>query len=954
MEILITADEISQMQEQLVSLPGLVRLQQLTALAWYLIEKDTSHALQLAHLAQDLLSQIHDLEPSTRWGIAQRLQLTFAKIAWLDANFSQAQRLANSVLESVLESVLASAHNDQSTINAHQSSKACLQIACDAHHVLALVCNEQSQARERDQHWQQCIALATEAGDDLRSALPHIYIALRSPEPQAAALEPIFGPYDAQAIANGNPALACWLFDFWGAVAFNEVDYAASINCRQFAYEYAMATCQLPRAITCCLSIGMCYANLNDHDAALKWKQRGLSLAQECAWPSSMGLCLVSCGETLRQLRQYSAARAVLQQAFSALASLPQSRYYALALRHGGFLALDENDTDLALYSFSALLKHPALEESPGLRIYALRGLAETLSAQQEPQQALQAAHQSLILAQQTHNTFEQAESYLSLARLYRQHHLPPLADISQPSLHYLQKALQLAEEISGHRVSAELLDALADALAEVQDFAQAYAMARRAADVREKTNSIAATNRAIAMQVQYQTERSQAQNQYHKQLAQAEARRVAVLQQTSNTLAHLGDIGQEVTAHLDAAAIFQALYSHLQALLEMSAFGVYFLDRNSNTLTLTHAIENGVELPPASVPLDHPTAYAARCLREEREIVLELQLPNTPALITPGTLQNLSCLFAPMVVTGRTIGVMSIQAMRPQAFSEREQLIFRTLCAYGAIAFDNAKAYQQLQETKAQLVAKEKFAALGGLVAGVAHELNTPIGNSMLMASALQLKVEATQQSLREQSLRLAQLQEFLSDTQLGAGLIATSLRTAADLVASFKQVAVDRTSEICREFDLRQTCQELVATMMNQIRQAGHQFSIDMPEGIIMQSYPGPLGQVIGNLISNAMRHAFPNEQIGKMRLFCPSSKPGWVQIRFCDNGCGIPEADLKRIFDPFFTTRMGQGNAGLGLSISHNIVTGLLGGRLRVDSKLMQGTCFILELPLRAGMV
>ncbi len=941
MEILMTADELHLMQEQVEHLSGLARLQKLVALAWYSVEKDSSSALQMANQAQDLLrqvqTQVQELSSATQHALEHRLRLIQAKAAWLDADFAQAQRLAKAVLSSSL------AHGQSVNV-------------CDAHHILALVCNEQSLARGRDGHWQQCITLATEAGDQLRSALPHIYMALRSAEPSAQAIAARFGAYDAQAIAQTHPALACWLFDFWGVIAFNEGDYAASITCRQFAYEYALATWQLPRAITCCLSIGMCYGNLNDHDAALKWKQRGLALAQECAWPSSMGLCLVACGETLRQLRQQSAARAVLQQAFSALASLPHSRYYALALKHGGFLALDENDSDLALYSFQALLKHPALDESPALRIYAQRGLAETLSAMQAPEAALQAAQQALALAEQTHNKFEQVESYLSLARLYRQHYLPVFDGIAQPNLYYLQKALQLAEDIAGHRVSAELLDALADALAQVEDFAQAYAMARRAADVREKTNSIAATNRAIAMQVQYQTERSQAQNQYHKQLAQAEARRVEVLQQTSNILAHLGAIGQEVTAHLEAAAIFQALYRHLQALLEMSAFGVYFLDDGGDSLTLTYARENGEELAPASVSLDHPSSYAARCLRESREIVVELSAPPPPnssaVCITPGTLASLSCLFAPMLVTGRTIGVMSIQAMRAKAFGEREQLIFHTLCAYGAIAFDNAKAYQQLQETKAQLVAKEKFAALGGLVAGVAHELNTPIGNSMLMASALQLKVEHTRGLLEAQALRIGQLAEFLNDTQQGANLIATSLRTAADLVTSFKQVAVDRTSEIRREFDLRQTCQELSATMMNQIRQAGHQFSLDMAEGIILQSYPGPLGQVLGNLISNAVRHAFPNGQKGKMRLFCTPAKPSWVQIRFCDNGCGIPEADLKRIFDPFFTTRMGQGNCGLGLAISHNIVSDLLGGRLRVDSKLMQGTCFILDLPLQAG--
>ncbi|MBI3230391.1 MAG: hypothetical protein HYZ45_09500, partial [Burkholderiales bacterium] len=343
MEILITAEQLQQLQEQLPPLPGVARLQTLQALAWYWVEKDTSTALNFAHQAQDLLSIVHELDATSRQTINARIQLTHAKAAWLDADLKSAARFAQTVLQ---ENQLECAQHNA-------------LLCADAHHVLAMVCNEQSNSAQRNEHWQHCIRYAQLAGDALRSALPLVYMAMRAISPDKSLITREFGAYDAQAITAQHPVLACWLFDFWGVAAFDEGDYAASISCRQFAYEYAMTTCQLPRAIMCCLSIGMCYGNLNDHDAALKWKQRGLQLAQECAWPSSMGLCLVSCGETLRQLHQFAAARTVLQQAFSALNTLPQSRYYALALRHGGFLALDENDTDLALYSFQALLQHP-------------------------------------------------------------------------------------------------------------------------------------------------------------------------------------------------------------------------------------------------------------------------------------------------------------------------------------------------------------------------------------------------------------------------------------------------------------------------------------------------------------------------------------------------------------------------------------------------------------------
>ena len=303
-----------------------------------------------------------------------------------------------------------------------------------------------------------------------------------------------------------------------------------------------------------------------------------------------------------------------------------------------------------------------------------------------------------------------------------------------------------------------------------------------------------------------------------------------------------------------------------------------------------------------------------------------------------------------PLLVGERVLGVMTVQAMHAHAYGERERLIFRTLCAYGAIALDNALAYSQLQEAQSQLVSQEKLAALGSLMAGVAHELNTPIGNSLLIASTLEQKTTELEQAVNGPGLRKSELLSFIEDTRKASALVMRGLHSAADLVSSFKQVAVDRTTEQRRVFNLRQVTHEIVATVMNRIRKENHKIAFEVPDTIALDSYPGPFGQVITNLINNALLHGFDGRTGGQMRLVASMPGEGRVLVTFSDDGCGIAPEHLTRIFDPFFTTKLGKGGSGLGLSISYNIVTSLLGGQISVDSG-GSGTTFTLDLPLSA---
>ena len=270
-------------------------------------------------------------------------------------------------------------------------------------------------------------------------------------------------------------------------------------------------------------------------------------------------------------------------------------------------------------------------------------------------------------------------------------------------------------------------------------------------------------------------------------------------------------------------------------------------------------------------------------------------------------------------------------------------------LCSAFNQMHHNLVEYNQREEAQAQQMMQEKLAALGSLVAGVAHELNTPLGNSLMMTSALQDKTNAIDEKLQQRQIQRHELVDFIADAQEATSVIMRGLRNASDLVNSFKQVAVDRTSVQRRAFDLQQTCHEVVSTMMRELRPLGHHIEIDIPNDIILHSYPGPLGQVLANLIDNALIHGLEGRVAGQMKLTARLNGPHRVMIEFSDNGSGIAEEYQNRIFDPFFTTKMGQGGSGLGLSISYNIVTTLLNGQISMRSQPGQGTIFALDLPL-----
>ena len=263
------------------------------------------------------------------------------------------------------------------------------------------------------------------------------------------------------------------------------------------------------------------------------------------------------------------------------------------------------------------------------------------------------------------------------------------------------------------------------------------------------------------------------------------------------------------------------------------------------------------------------------------------------------------------------------------------------------AIIKKNMHALQQAQST---LIEKEKLASLGKVVAGVSHEINTPIGIAVTMGSTIKRNVTNFIASLKAGKLRRSELDMFEEDFNNGVDVLLPSLDKASDLIHSFKQVAVDQTSEARRHFKLLEVVDEIIMTLHHQIKRTNILCDYKIDSEIYLDSFPGPLGQVLTNLFNNAIVHAFDENQSGLIIIEAKTSD-SHVLITITDNGKGISEESLTKIFDPFYTTKLGQGGSGLGLNIIYNIVVGIMGGTINVTSKLGEGTSFSLDLPLQA---
>lgn len=333
------------------------------------------------------------------------------------------------------------------------------------------------------------------------------------------------------------------------------------------------------------------------------------------------------------------------------------------------------------------------------------------------------------------------------------------------------------------------------------------------------------------------------------------------------------------------------------------------------------------------------------------------------------GNVDIASWMGAPMLVHDKPHGVLIVQSYDPAVVYTKADLdLLAFMASHVAVAIARMQADRklratkelleeqnaalntaltQLQQAQGELVRQEKLASLGGLVAGVAHEINTPLGICVTATSHLVEELRLTREELANGEMTEDSLGNFFDIVDQSLRIMTTNTQRAAALVRSFKQVAVDQSSGDIRSFNMRNYLNEVLLSLQPKLKGRPVKVEVDCPHDLVLDSYPGAVSQIVTNMVVNSLVHGFEREQAGKIDIRA-ALEGETVTLSYADDGAGMDKESLDKLFDPFFTTRRGSGGSGLGAHILFNLVTGALGGTVHVDSAPGQGLRYELRFP------
>ncbi|MFD2164676.1 sensor histidine kinase [Thalassotalea euphylliae] len=257
----------------------------------------------------------------------------------------------------------------------------------------------------------------------------------------------------------------------------------------------------------------------------------------------------------------------------------------------------------------------------------------------------------------------------------------------------------------------------------------------------------------------------------------------------------------------------------------------------------------------------------------------------------------------------------------------------------------DLKESVLELNKAQERLLDAEKMAVLGNLSAEVSHEINTPIGVSITSTSYLADLLGKIKQDVEQQSITKRGMEEFIKNANQSVELLMNNLSRASELISSYKQVAVDQTSDKIRQINLAKYVDEIIQSLHPKLKKTSHSVKVNCPDNIDVHVHAGAIAQIITNLIINSIIHGFENMNRGEIRIDI-SYQNDMVRLRYHDNGKGVPKDALPKLFDPFYTTKASDGGSGLGTHIIHSLVTDTLGGKIDVISDVGQGITFDIE--------
>jgi signal transduction histidine kinase len=448
------------------------------------------------------------------------------------------------------------------------------------------------------------------------------------------------------------------------------------------------------------------------------------------------------------------------------------------------------------------------------------------------------------------------------------------------------------------------------------------------------------------------------------KQLDERTAERDKAQAQQNATSAILHVISQSPT---DMQPVFDAIVLAAVRLLRCDGAFVIRCD-SANFWPVASAGPEGLfpSVKTTGGPIDPDANFPSRAIVGKQT----LHLPDWTRIDLPEHERHVrdthginSALFVPLLRKSECIGLLTMTGKRAGIFGESGIALAESFRDQALIAIDNVSMFEELQQrtrelslsleelrtAKDRLVQAEKLASLGQLTAGIAHEINGPIGTSLTIASSLAQRCIAFSGEQFSGQLRRSQLAAFVDISRDAANQLVANLTRAADLVQSFKQVAVNRIDEQRQFFDLNRATNQMLAVLRPALKGLDIAVTIDVPEGIMMNSYAGLYGLMLTNLFLNAATHGLGEIRRGTITITARRLNADLVEITFFDDGKGMSEAVRHHAFDPFFTTDRDRGGTGLGLHVVYNIVTQQFGGHIVLTSEPGNGTTFIISIPV-----
>lgn len=680
MELFANDAEVALLEGRLAQAGDAASPALLAALAWQLRQRDTRRALALAQRTARLLAGIDVPDIECR-SLSARIRLVRAEADWLFGRFDQAMNEASQAVAEFL------------SLGDHAA-------AGDGQLTMAGIWHEQGAFDRRDACLSACALEYAGVSESPRAALVALRITYHGTfrsDPESRGALPEACPQ------RDPPMILTWKHAI-GALSSNmDGNYGEAVRHSIAAYEAACRSGQLRQAIIFALSVGNAFEYLNDLDSAIEWVEVGLGLAETAQWPALMGLAWYYVGAVMLKLHRTDEAMSFLRDAVRIMAPFGESaNYNAACLLLGRELIKSPGGEPEAL----ALLQQgkavaQRLQTMDAL-FMARCDLATLLVALGRFDEAAQETAAALSIARDYANGDWLLSTLRVQADLLR-HGFMPAAEEEQTVLACLDRALEAARALKDFIVPPDLLEEVAAEHAKCGDVATAYSLVLEAGQARERIHGKQADGRAVAMQVRHQTAQLRAEAQHHRQLNEAQAQRADLLQQSLSTLEELGAIGREITSNLDADDLFAVLHRHARRLLDATLFLIYRVDVEHSELVMAFGVEEDVPVAVNRIALGDATSLAARCAREREEV----GGPHAPGVADgqDGTTDNASLLYAPLLSGDQVLGVMSIRSPRSRAYGERERAIFRTLCAYGAIALANAQAMASLRAIEGQLV---------------------------------------------------------------------------------------------------------------------------------------------------------------------------------------------------------------------------------------------------------